>query len=151
MDPKAFVAGMSALGAGMAMIAGLGPGIGEGYAAGQACSAIGRQPEAQGDITRTMILGIAMAESTGIYALVIALNPAVCQSVRWPVLIGRANIPTVCGALRKKLRGKLRCGTLQYTKYCCGTAPCSHTILSRKSLLPVEILPLHRPRVLSGL
>ena len=56
MDPKAFVAGMSALGAGMAMIAGLGPGIGEGYAAGQACSAIGRQPEAQGDITRTMIL-----------------------------------------------------------------------------------------------
>ena len=56
MDPKAFVAGMSALGAGMAMIAGLGPGIGEGYAAGQACSAIGRQPEAQGDITRTMIM-----------------------------------------------------------------------------------------------
>ena len=84
MDPKAFVAGMSALGAGMAMIAGLGPGIGEGYAAGQACSAIGRQPEAQGDITRTMILGIAMAESTGIYALVIALillfaNPFVGQ------------------------------------------------------------------------
>ena len=82
MDPKAFVAGMSALGAGMAMIAGLGPGIGEGYAAGQACSAIGRQP--QGDITRTMILGIAMAESTGIYALVIALillfaNPFVGQ------------------------------------------------------------------------
>ena len=70
MDPKAFVAGMSALGAGMAMIAGLGP--------------IGRQPEAQGDITRTMILGIAMAESTGIYALVIALillfaNPFVGQ------------------------------------------------------------------------
>ena len=82
MDPKAFVAGMSALGAGMAMIAGLGPGIGEGYAAGQACSAIGRQPEAH--ITRTMILGIAMAESTGIYALVIALillfaNPFVGQ------------------------------------------------------------------------
>ena len=43
MDPKAFVAGMSALGAGMAMIAGLGPGIGEGYAAGQACSAIGQR------------------------------------------------------------------------------------------------------------
>ena len=66
------------------MIAGLGPGIGEGYADGQACYAIGRQPEAQGDITRTMILGIAMAESTGIYALVIALillfaNPFVGQ------------------------------------------------------------------------
>ena len=61
MDPRAFVAGMSALGAGCAMIAGLGPGIGEGYVAGQS------------DVTRTMILGIAMAESTGIYALVIAL------------------------------------------------------------------------------
>ena len=73
MDPKAFVAGMSALGAGMAMIAGLGPGIGEGYAAGQACSAIGRQPEAQSNITSTMIMGCAIAETTGIYALVIAL------------------------------------------------------------------------------
>ena len=70
MDPRAFVAGMSALGAGCAMIAGLGPGIG---VAGQACAAIGRQPECQSDVTRTMILGIAMAESTGIYALVIAL------------------------------------------------------------------------------
>ena len=73
MDPKAFVAGMSALGAGLSMIAGLGPGIGEGYVAGQACSAIARQPESQSDVTRTMIMGIAMAESTGIYALVIAL------------------------------------------------------------------------------
>ena len=45
MDPKAFVAGLSALGAGIAMIAGFGPGIGEGYTAGQACAAIARQPE----------------------------------------------------------------------------------------------------------
>lgn len=73
MDPKAFVAGMSALSAGIAMIAGLGPGIGEGYVAGKACEAIGRQPEAQADVTRTMIMGIAMAESTGIYSLVVAL------------------------------------------------------------------------------
>ena len=73
MDPKAFVAGLSALGAGIAMIAGFGPGIGEGYTAGQACAAIARQPESQSDITRTMIMGIAMAESTGIYALVVAL------------------------------------------------------------------------------
>lgn len=67
------MAGLSALGAGMAMIGGLGPGIGEGYTAGKACEAIGRQPEAQADVTRTMIMGIAMAESTGIYSLVIAL------------------------------------------------------------------------------
>ena len=75
---------MSALGAGMAMIAGLGPGIGEVMPPVRRAHAIGRQPEAQGDITRTMILGIAMAESTGIYALVIALillfaNPFVSQ------------------------------------------------------------------------
>ncbi|MGL5973356.1 MAG: ATP synthase F0 subunit C [Oscillospiraceae bacterium] len=63
----------SAIGAGLAMIAGIGPGIGQGYAAGKATEAVGRQPEAQGLITRTFILGAAFAESTGIYALVIAL------------------------------------------------------------------------------
>ena len=81
---KAIVLGCSAIGAGIAMTAGWGPAVGEGFAAGKALEAIGRQPEAQGDITRTMILGIAMAESTGIYALVIALillfaNPFVGQ------------------------------------------------------------------------
>ena len=70
---KAIVLGLSALGAGTAMIAGIGPGIGEGYAVGQACAAIGRQPEAQSKITSTMIMGCAIAETTGIYALVIAL------------------------------------------------------------------------------
>ena len=42
---KAIVMGSSAIGAGLAMIAGIGPGIGEGYAVGKACEAIGRQPE----------------------------------------------------------------------------------------------------------
>lgn len=57
----------------LAMIAGLGPGIGQGFGAGKGCEAVGRQPEAQSDITRTMLLGCAVAESTGIYSLVIAL------------------------------------------------------------------------------
>ncbi|MCH5197242.1 MAG: ATP synthase F0 subunit C, partial [Oscillospiraceae bacterium] len=35
--------------------------------------AIGRQPEASGAITRTMIIGDALAETTGLYALVVAL------------------------------------------------------------------------------
>lgn len=70
---KAIVLAASALGAGIAMIAGLGPGIGQGFAAGKGAEAVGRQPEASGDITRTMVLGIAMAETTGIYSLVIAL------------------------------------------------------------------------------
>ncbi len=70
---RAIVLAGTAVGVGLAMIAGIGPGVGEGYAVGQACSAIGRQPEAQGQVTSTMILGCAIAESTGIYSLVISL------------------------------------------------------------------------------
>lgn len=70
---KAIVLAASAIGAGLAMIAGLGPGIGEGYAVGKACEAIGRQPEAQGQVMKTMFVGCAIAESTGIYSLVIAI------------------------------------------------------------------------------
>ena len=67
------ILGCCALGAGTAMIAGIGPGIGEGYCGGKAVEAIARQPEASGAVTRTMIIGDAIAETTGIYALVIAL------------------------------------------------------------------------------
>ncbi|MTI46867.1 ATP synthase F0 subunit C [Sporosalibacterium faouarense] len=70
---EAFILGCSAIGAGLAAIAGIGPGIGQGYAAGKAAEGVGRQPEAQGDIIRTMILGQAVAETTGIYGLVIAM------------------------------------------------------------------------------
>ena len=80
---QAIVLGASAIGAGLAMIAGLGPGIGEGFC-GKAVEAIGRQPEASGAITRTMIIGDALAETTGLYSLVIALllmfaNPFISQ------------------------------------------------------------------------
>ena len=68
-----FVAGMAVLGAGIAMIAGLGPGIGQGIAASKGAEAVGRNPEAEGKIRSMMVLGIAMAETTGIYALIIAL------------------------------------------------------------------------------
>lgn len=70
---KALVLACSAIGAGLAMIAGVGPGIGQGYAAGKGAEAVGRQPEAQGDIVRTMLLGAAVAETTGIYGLIVAL------------------------------------------------------------------------------
>ncbi len=63
----------SAIGAGVAMIAGVGPGIGQGYAAGQGAAAVGRNPGAKGDIMSTMLLGQAVAETTGLYGLVIAL------------------------------------------------------------------------------
>ena len=70
---KAIVLAASAVGAGLAMIAGIGPGIGEGYAVGKACEAIGRQPECKGDVTSTMLLGCAVAETTGIYGFIVAL------------------------------------------------------------------------------
>ena len=70
---KTVVLAASAVGAGCAMIAGLGPGIGEGYAAGKAVEAVARQPESKGYIISTMILGQAISESTGIYSLVVAM------------------------------------------------------------------------------
>ena len=70
---RTIVLAASAVGAGLAMIAGIGPGIGQGYAAGKAAEAVGRQPEAKGDVTTTMLFGCAVAESTGIYGLVVAL------------------------------------------------------------------------------
>ena len=67
------IIGCCALGAGIAMIAGIGPGIGEGNAVAKACEAIGRQPESKGAVTSTMLMGCAVAETTGLYALVVAI------------------------------------------------------------------------------
>ena len=63
----------SAIGAGLAVIAGIGPGIGQGIAAGHAASAVGRNPGAKSDITSTMLLGQAVAETTGLYGLLVAM------------------------------------------------------------------------------
>ena len=73
MEGIYLVKAASAIGAGLALIAGIGPGIGEGYAAGKAVEAVGRQPESQGAVTKTLIVGCAMAETTGIYGLFISL------------------------------------------------------------------------------
>ncbi len=67
------ILGCCALGAGTAMIAGVGPGIGEGNAVASACEAIARQPESKSSVTTTMLMGCAIAETTGLYALVIAI------------------------------------------------------------------------------
>ena len=62
------------LGAGIAMgIGALGPGLGEGFAAGKALEGISRRPDAQATLFKTMLVGQAVSESTGIYSLVIAL------------------------------------------------------------------------------
>ena len=68
MFNEVFVKGMACLGAGIAMIAGLGPGIGQGIAASRGAEAVGRNPDAQSKINSTMVLGIALAETTGIYS-----------------------------------------------------------------------------------
>ncbi len=64
---------VSYIAAGAAMVAGMGPGIGMGFAAGKATTAVRRQPEARGPILTTMLLGQVISASTGIYSLVIAI------------------------------------------------------------------------------
>ena len=60
-----FILGCSAIGAGLAVIAGI--------AAGHAAAAVGRNPGAKSDITSTMLLGQAVAETTGLYGLLVAI------------------------------------------------------------------------------
>ena len=60
-----------AIGAGIAVLGSFGAGIGIGIATGRASEAVARQPEAEGKITKTLILGSALAEA--IYGFVIAL------------------------------------------------------------------------------
>ncbi len=68
-----FVIAVSALSAGLCMGAGaIGPGFGTGMAAAGACHAVGRRPEAGTTITRVMLVGGAVSQSTSIYAFVIA-------------------------------------------------------------------------------
>ena len=59
---------------GMALAVGLGvigPGIGLGILVGKALEAIGRNPDAAGQITSTMFIGIAVTDALAIFALVI--------------------------------------------------------------------------------
>lgn len=63
-----------ALGAAICMgIGSIGPAIGEGLAVCKTLESMARQPEISGDLRTTMILGCAVTETTGIYALVISL------------------------------------------------------------------------------
>lgn len=71
---KAIIVACSILGAGFAMAFGtIGTGLGMGQGLSGATNAVGRNPEAQGKILLTMMVGLAMIESLAIYALVISL------------------------------------------------------------------------------
>lgn len=65
--------GLIAIGAGIAVLTGIGAGIGIGIATSKATEAVARQPEASGKIQTSLILGCALAEATAIYGLVVAL------------------------------------------------------------------------------
>jgi F-type H+-transporting ATPase subunit c len=65
--------GLIAIGAGLAVMTGMMTGIGEGFVAGKAVEAIGKNPEAEGKIRSTMILGIALSETCAIYGLLVAI------------------------------------------------------------------------------
>jgi F-type H+-transporting ATPase subunit c len=64
--------GLIAVGAGLAVMTGMMTGAGQGYAAGKAVEAVGRNPEAEGKIRAMLILGGAIAETCAIYGMLIA-------------------------------------------------------------------------------
>ena len=65
--------GIVALGAGIAVLTGIGAGIGIGIATGKSSEAIARQPEAEGKIRTTMMLGLVFLETAIIYALLVVI------------------------------------------------------------------------------
>ncbi|MFQ6792529.1 ATP synthase F0 subunit C [Thomasclavelia sp.] len=65
--------GLIAIAAAIAVCAGAFTGIGEGLVAAKAVEAIGRNPEAEGKVRTTMILGIALTETVAIYGLLVSL------------------------------------------------------------------------------
>ncbi len=64
---------MEVLGAGIAVLTGLGAGVGIGIATSKAVDAIARQPEAESKISKNLLLGCALAEATAVYGFVIGL------------------------------------------------------------------------------
>ncbi len=62
-----------AIGSGIALISGLGPGVGAGNAVADACEAISKQPKYKSKLTATMLMGSAITETTGLYGLVIGI------------------------------------------------------------------------------
>ena len=69
-----FLKAMCAIAAAICMgIGSIGPALGEGNAVAKALEGMARQPEAANDLRTNMIIGCAVTETTGIYALVISL------------------------------------------------------------------------------
>ncbi|MBQ1371885.1 MAG: ATP synthase F0 subunit C [Oscillospiraceae bacterium] len=70
----AIVKAACALSAGLCMgIGAIGPAIGEGNAVSKALEGMARQPESTSNLRTNMLVGCAVAETTGIYSLLVAL------------------------------------------------------------------------------
>jgi len=79
--------------AAMAVFAGILTTIGQGNIAAKAIESIARQPEAKGSINTAMIISLAMAETNGIYGLVVAMvllfvNPLLSRFVEYAQMLG---------------------------------------------------------------
>ncbi len=74
MTPLGLILAASAIGAGLGIgTAALGIGIGQGLAASRAVEGVARQPEAKGDVLQVMLVGQAVAETTGIFAFIVSI------------------------------------------------------------------------------
>ena len=73
VTPLAFVVGMAHLAAAIALLNGVLTTIGQGRVAAAAIEGIARQPEAAGRLTTTMFIGCGIAETSGVYGLLIAI------------------------------------------------------------------------------
>jgi F-type H+-transporting ATPase subunit c len=74
MEGISLIGMASVLSAGLTIgIGAIGPAIGEGRAVAQALSSIAQQPDEMNSITRTLFVGLAMIESTAIYAFVVSM------------------------------------------------------------------------------
>ncbi|MBN2125411.1 MAG: ATP synthase F0 subunit C [Deltaproteobacteria bacterium] len=73
-ESAALAASLALLGAGLSSgFGGIGPGVGLGAVAAGAVKWVARRPEETGALTRTMLVGMAVTESTAIYALIVSL------------------------------------------------------------------------------
>jgi len=86
VDGLAHIIGLSIIGATIAVLAGMAPSFVQGLAVGRAVEAVGRQPEAAGQIRSTMLIGCVVAETGGVYGLAVSMilifaNPFVSMFV----------------------------------------------------------------------
>lgn len=90
MDNLVWVAVASILGSAISIAIGaVGPALGEGRALAQALVALAQQPDEANTITRTLFVGLAMVESTAIYAFVVSMI-LIFANPFWNYFVARA-------------------------------------------------------------